>query len=826
MDTRAALEASSSKQWEHDVFLSFRGKDTRRTFTDNLYCALKREGVNVFIDEKKLPRGENIRDELVAAIKRSRIAVIVFSKRYADSRWCLEELEKIMECKTTMGQTVLPIFYDIHPSHVRHQTGSFEEPFQKHQQRFPKDKVLRWRSALTQAGNLAGGNLENSNGYEGQFIWKFVDNITRRLNNTPPDVAANLVGIDSRVQPISEEFDIGGSDAVRIIGILGMVGTGKTTVAQAIVCRFHQNFEGNCFLSKVREGDMVKLQNKLLRNILKSAKVKVSTVYQGTKEIERRLGSKKVLVVVDDVDCVKQLQELAIKHDTFGPGSRIIVTTRDEHLLKMLKVDNICKTQLMNKEEALKLFCCHAFAESGPPDPEFHELSCKLVDYCRGLPLALEILGSSLCTKLKSEWKSALRKLKRRPHMQIHEKLKISYDGLIDNVVKDIFLDISCFFIGMNQDYVMTILDGCDLDPEIGIGQLRDRCLVTVDEGNNLMMHDLLRDMGREIVRAKCPTITGRRCRLWDQDEVKEVLREKSGTEVVEGLMLDLQESDKPIFCTEALKQMQRLRLLKLKGVKFTGNCQHLSRKLRWLCWPEFPLKVIPEDFIQSYLVDIDLSHSGIQSWKDSDVPLEKLKFINLGYCHRLERSPDFSKLPNLEKLLLNDCESLSGIHPSIVQLKNLKHFSLANCNLKNDAIPKDLGGLSSLEVLDLRGNDFNELPTLSGLFKLQTLQLDNCKNLQEIPDLPKKLEILEADECTALEKMPDLSDMLSMKELHLNHSPKLTEIPGLDKLSNSMRGIHMEGCTNLNDACKEIILQVLSLSLSPPLSCTHKCIS
>lgn len=154
------------------------------------------------------------------------------------------------------------------------------------------------------------------------------------------------------MQPISEEFDIGGSDAVRIIGILGMVGTGKTTIAQAIVGRFHQNCDGGCFLSEVREGDMVKLQNKLLRDILKSAKVKVSTVYQGIKEIERRLGSKKVLVVVDDVDCVKQLQELAIKHDAFGPGSRIIVTARDERLLKMLKVDNICKTQLTNKEEA------------------------------------------------------------------------------------------------------------------------------------------------------------------------------------------------------------------------------------------------------------------------------------------------------------------------------------------------------------------------------------------------------------------------------------------------------------------------------------------
>nr|XP_008378508.2 TMV resistance protein N [Malus domestica] len=829
MDARAAVAASSSssspKRWKHDVFLSFRGEDTRKTFTDNLYWTLKDNKVNVFIDENELRRGENITDELVEAIKRSRIAVVVFSKRYADSRWCLEELEKIVECRATMGQILLPIFYDVDPSEVRHQTGSFATAFGKHEECFDGDMVQRWRSAFTLAANLAGGNLRNTDGYEGKFIRKVVDDITRRLkslNNTYPDVPTNQIGIDSRVQLISNELDVGGSNNVHIIGILGMVGTGKTTVAKAIFRRFHQMFEGSCFLSKVREEDMVKLQIKLLSDILKLANVEVSSVDQGTKEIKRRLGRMRVLVIIDELDCVKQLHELAINRDTFGPGSRIIIITRDKHLLKILEVDKTCTAQIMNKEEALELFCCHAFTESYPADEEYLELSSKVVNYCGGLPLALEVLGSYLCTKLKSEWRSALRKLKRHPHMPIYEKLKISYDGLIDDDVKDIFLDISCFFIGMNKEHVMAILDGCDFDPEIGIGELCDRGLVTVDEGNNLVMHDLLRDMGRQIVRAKSPNILGKRCRLWDQEDVKDVLRSKSGTEFVEGLVLDLQEPDKASFSTEAFKEMQRLRLLKLKGVKFKGNCEHLSKRLRWLCWPEFPQGVIPKDFTK-YLVDVNLSHSKIQVWNDSNMRLEKLKFLNLGYCHHLKRSPNFSKLPNLEKLLLNDCQSFSEVHPSIVQLKNLKYLSLANCDLTDDALPKDLGGLSSLDVLDLSGNCFYGLPNLSGLSKLHTLQLNNCTNLRVIPDLPKKLEILEADECIALEKMPDFSDLSSMRELHLNHCPKLTEIPGLDKLSNIMTRIHMEGCTNLTAACKEIILQLPSLSLPPSPLFAHK---
>lgn len=92
------------------------------------------------------------------------------------------------------------------------------------------------------------------------------------------------------------------------------------------------------------------------------------------------------------------------------------------------------------------------------------------------------------------------------------------------------------------------------------------------------------------------------------------------GTERIEGVTLDLQGSHEPSFSAEALKNMQGLRLLKLKGVKFTGDCKHLSKRLRWLCWPGFPPEAMPEDFNQPNIVDIDLSHSHIQVWKDSDM--------------------------------------------------------------------------------------------------------------------------------------------------------------------------------------------------------------
>ena len=121
-----------------------------------------------------------------------------------------------------------------------------------------------------------------------------------------------------------------------------------------------------------------------------------------------------------------------------------------------------------------------------------------------------------------------LSKLKKIPNEKIHEKLKISFDGLSDHMEKDIFLDICCFFIGKKRDYVMIILNGCGLHAEIGISVLMERSLVKLDGNNKLIMHDLLRDMGREIIREKSPIKLGKRSRLWFHDDVIDVLRRKT----------------------------------------------------------------------------------------------------------------------------------------------------------------------------------------------------------------------------------------------------------------------------------------------------------
>ncbi|KAK2994569.1 hypothetical protein RJ640_017298 [Escallonia rubra] len=152
--------SSSSAQpprWTYDVFLSFRGEDTRKSFVDHLYTALQQKGIYTFKDDERLEKGKAISPELLKAIENARFAVIVFSTNYASSPWCLDELVKIVECKNSMGQTILPVFYDVEPSNVRRQEGLFGEGFPKQE-----DKVLKWKKALTEAGSISGWDLRNT----------------------------------------------------------------------------------------------------------------------------------------------------------------------------------------------------------------------------------------------------------------------------------------------------------------------------------------------------------------------------------------------------------------------------------------------------------------------------------------------------------------------------------------------------------------------------------------------------------------------------------------------------------------------------------------
>ena len=162
MMTPPASSTSFSFSFSYDVFLSFRGLDTRYGFTGNLYKALSDKGINTFIDDEELQKGKEITPTLLKAIEESRIAIVVFSKNYASSTFCLQELAKILEYARDKGRLVLPIFYEVDPSELRHMKGNYGEEMAKHEARFrnDKEKVEKWKLALQEAANLSGWHFQ------------------------------------------------------------------------------------------------------------------------------------------------------------------------------------------------------------------------------------------------------------------------------------------------------------------------------------------------------------------------------------------------------------------------------------------------------------------------------------------------------------------------------------------------------------------------------------------------------------------------------------------------------------------------------------------
>ncbi|KAL6133851.1 hypothetical protein ACLB2K_066084 [Fragaria x ananassa] len=193
LTTQVRASTGSPFPWKYDVFLSFRGEDTRKGFTDYLYDKLQWRGIRTFRDDPELERGTTISPELISAIEQSRFAIVVLSPNYASSTWCLLELCKILECMEERG-TILPFFYEVNPSDVRHQRDSFAEAFDEHEEKFGEDskQVEGWRDALTKVANVAGWN---SKGFRtdiltGQSNWKLrvIQNLYPALSRdvTPP----------------------------------------------------------------------------------------------------------------------------------------------------------------------------------------------------------------------------------------------------------------------------------------------------------------------------------------------------------------------------------------------------------------------------------------------------------------------------------------------------------------------------------------------------------------------------------------------------------------------------------------------------------------
>uniref|UniRef100_A0A6N2KBR4 TIR domain-containing protein n=1 Tax=Salix viminalis TaxID=40686 RepID=A0A6N2KBR4_SALVM len=602
--SESPLSSSSSSyrhRWNYDVFLSFRGEDTRKQFTDHLYSALIQAGIHTFRDDNELPRGEEISPDGLS-----------------------ETMLPLMSRLLSAGKKFtgfLPIFYDTDPSDIRKQTGSYTKAFDEHEEHFKgeMEKVNRWREALTQAANLSGWGLNNeTNGHEAEFIKRVVIDVACKLGNKTLHVAKHPVGISSRVRGVISLLK-GARNSVGIVGIYGIAGIGKTTIAKAVFNDLYFGFEGSSFLSDVKEisdkpTGLVELQKCLLHDILKPNVWNISNVYEGMNLIKERLHRKNVLVVFDDVDKREQLEALMGERCWFGDGSKIIVVTKNKHLLTEVGVDGMYHAKELGRDQSRQLFSLHAFRETRPAK-DYEWLSEKVVDYCEGLPLALKILGSHLVGRDKAEWEIEIVEWQNIPHNDIQAKLRVSFDAL-DVDSSDIFLDIACFFVGQDKDYVANIVGArYRCHPEVAFRTLIGRSLIRIDteNQNKLWMHDIVRKMGREIICRRSDNHPENYSRIVLPEYVHTVLSKEMGTEVVEGLALHEQRS----FSTKSFTKFRHLKLLQITGAHLTGSYSLLPRRVICACCAECPLKSLPSDFHLSELVILDMQGSKVRKlWK------------------------------------------------------------------------------------------------------------------------------------------------------------------------------------------------------------------
>ncbi|KAJ9551385.1 hypothetical protein OSB04_015430 [Centaurea solstitialis] len=797
-----ASSSINKKSFKYDVFLSFRGEDTRKNFVDHLYYALQQKSIHTYKDDERIKKGERINDELIKSIQDSRFHIIVFSKNYASSSWCLDELVQIIECQKTAEYTAYPVFYDVGPSEVRKPSGEFEKAFVKH------ETLEKWSEALKEAASLAGWELKNTlDGHEAKFIQKIVEEISLQLRPINSSVDEKLIGMDTRIKDVVSSLELGFDD-VRMIGIKGMGGGGKTTLAKAVFDQICNEFEGISFVENVREvskpnfSGLKKLQKQVLRDVLNDQAIVVPGVLDGKTMMKKKMAGRKVLIVLDDVDHIHQLEVLAGEPNWFKPGSRIIITTRDEQVLIAHGVLWICDVNLLSNQEAIFLFSRYAFGKEIPIHG-YEELSRRVVGYAVGLPLTIKVLGSFLCGKNELEWTDALERLKTIPLKETLKKLELSYIDLEEDY-KEIFLDVACILRYWMKDDAIIVLESCGFHARNGLRVLEQRSLIKISKYGTLGMHDHIEELGMNIVRRLHPDEPNKHSRLWIEEEIGDVLADdmkfhgycfwiaSQGTKATRYIKL-ITSKVNPETIMKGLGNMKNLRCLRAysgQSDSFHSNwtpdevTQYFPNALRYLRWDSYPFRFLPKTFQANNLVTLHMHGSGIvQLWEGEERKvLNKLRFLDLGYTKL--KTLDLGMTPNLETLSLEECSNLVELHMSVECLK-LVSINLSNSKLRT----LDLRRTLNLEIVSLVACiELEELHMPVESLKLRSLDLSSSKLRTLDLGATPNIKTLSLRRCDDLVKFHMSVECPQLRILDLSHSKlrtlDLRLTPNLESLS------------------------------------------
>ncbi|CAM6016151.1 unnamed protein product [Sphagnum balticum] len=804
----------------YDVFLNHRGPDVKTTFVAHLYEALCKAGFHPFLDVKSLVKGQHAFKSIDEALNGVHVHVAVFSKGYAESKYCLNELCDMQKS----GKLILPIFLDVEPEHLRRpHHGPFATGFRKHMKKGRQDDIKRWEKALFEVANVTGFRLSEVNGDEAQLLRKVVRAIQSALPvGLLQQVVQHRIGLQGPVIEVVNYLH-----QVGVLGIVGMGGIGKTTLAKEVYNEYakQQSFERQSFLHDVTKSSLLSLQQQLVHDLLGEDLISMEEFHNFFNRI---LRDQKALIVIDGIDDKWRFNQLIPSLDKLlMQGSQVIATSRDRNVLNYItsqsstEESKLYEVQVLDCIHARQLFNWHAFYSDKASDG-FQDLAKEVADSCNGLPLALEVIGAYLFDKKAPKheviWIESAKSLRVDPGAIDHKlqnMFDISYEGLSSPTDKLMFLDIACSMIGQHESPIMSIWESCIIctcpsskSPHSSLMRLIDKSLVKLDENENFRMHEILRDMAKGVVKRQSLQEVGKRTHLWEPLETNEVLENDEGTSKIRSFSLVGSNLNTQLVAKKFAK-MTKLHFLHLGGHHVEGNFSTWSKELRWLDWSFSPIVGLPPTLNVPNLVVLNLT--GCMNltclWaEDPHVPckslewltlrdcttlvmlpgniggLSKLKFLDLHACSTLKRLPDsIGQLQSLEVLYLSSCINLATLSDNFCNLLKLKKIFLDHCKSLKE-LPYGFGKLQSLVTFSAQGTSLFRLPdSISQLFNMETLNLDDCMDLQSLPPSISglvKLRCLWMSN-TGLEKLPeDFGQLQSLKELHLNHCKHLKTLP------------------------------------------------
>ncbi|CAA7043065.1 unnamed protein product [Microthlaspi erraticum] len=755
---------------QYQVFLSFRGEDTRRTIVSHLHKALLDRGIDTFKDDKRLEIGASISDEIKEAIENSKIAVVVISENYASSTWCLNELQMIMELHKREQLIAVPVFYDVTPSDVRHQRNTFslERYYERKFMSFLRtkteeaEKVQKWREALTEIAGITG-KVSRTCDNEAMMVDDIARRISRQLISMEPIDLGEIVGMKAHMERLNPLLKLESNGEVRMIGIWGMGGVGKTTIAKFLYKIHSEGFAPHrCFIENVGsskgKGTLLDLQGKLLSSIVGAEHETLWSVEQGRGVIKSSLRNRRVFLVVDDIDNLDQLHALAEETSWFGAGSRIIVTTRDKGLFSSSGVRFVYHVDVLDNDNAIQVLKRFAFEGGQAPSDIYQRLAIQASSLAQGLPSALQAFGMYLRRMTSTEeWEMAMRRLQKIPQQRIMDILRTSYKGL-DRKHKAVFLHVACVFNGDSVQSVKALLEDGDLE----IKGLAEKSLIDLSADGNITMHVLVEQAGKEIAREESGSEPHNQRIFWEHEQIISALQNNTVTASQNVLRLvffpclHFNQTDNfssgRNFYVSGINFLKVFRHVDHKRSKllFIQGKETLPQNLLLLHWDGFPLTSLPRHERLRNIVEINLRHSNLERLWDGNLRLRTLRRLDVTCSSNLREPPDLSHAPNLEELLMEGCKRLEQLPKSIGSLFRLKNLNLSQCdglaNLQIHVLEQPFpleSGLQRRKITVHLPGEINKLTSLvnlsiDGSIHIQLLNL--IGDAEHISYIPKQL--------------------------------------------------------------------------------------